>query len=69
MNLQLENIMAKLNVSPAALAKKSGLSRSYIGDLMAGKKSPTIRTVAKLSVALEVSPWRLLGYGRKVVSK
>jgi transcriptional regulator with XRE-family HTH domain len=69
MELQLENIMAKTNVSPAALARKSGLSRSYIGDLMAGKKSPTIRTVVKLSTALEVSPWRLLGYGRKVVNE
>ena len=41
--------------SKAQLAEKSGLSQTYIGELEAGKKQPTVRTVNKLAKALGVT--------------
>jgi transcriptional regulator with XRE-family HTH domain len=35
------------------LADFSGLGRGYLSDVLAAKKSPTVRTLAKLADALE----------------
>jgi transcriptional regulator with XRE-family HTH domain len=36
------------------LADFAGVSRGYLSDVLAGKKSPTLRTLGKIAVALEV---------------
>jgi transcriptional regulator with XRE-family HTH domain len=36
------------------LADFSGLGRGYLSDILTAKKSPTVRTLAKLADALEV---------------
>ncbi len=37
------------------LADFAGLGRGYLSEVLAGKKSPTLRTLAKLAAGLEVS--------------
>lgn len=46
--------------SKARLASESGLSQTYIGELEAGKKQPTVRTVMKLAKALDITLEQLL---------
>jgi transcriptional regulator with XRE-family HTH domain len=36
------------------LADFSGLGRGYLSDVLTAKKSPTVRTLVKLSEALEI---------------
>jgi transcriptional regulator with XRE-family HTH domain len=43
------------------LADFAGISRGYLSDFLAGKKSPTLRTLGKLATALEVDAKELLG--------
>jgi len=42
------------------LADFSGRSRSHFWDVMAGRKSPTLKWLVSISGALEVEPWVLL---------
>jgi transcriptional regulator with XRE-family HTH domain len=42
------------------LADFAGLGRGYLSELLAGKKSPTLRTLGKIAVALEVPVRTLL---------
>jgi transcriptional regulator with XRE-family HTH domain len=39
----------------AQLAERSSISQTYIGELEAGKKQPTVKTVKKLAKALDVT--------------
>ncbi len=58
-----ENLRAlrlKVGVSQEALAKKSGLSVSYVSMLERGLRVPPLDTLEALSKALGVSPVRLL---------
>lgn len=50
----IKNLRLERNWSQAELAKKAGLSQSYIHDLETGTKTPTIRTLEKLAKALQV---------------
>jgi transcriptional regulator with XRE-family HTH domain len=42
------------------LADFAGVSRGYLSDVLAGKKSPTLRTLGKLAAALELAAGDLL---------
>lgn len=44
------------------LSEKSGISAAHLSDLERGKKSPTLRALMKLSVALDVCPHKLVCY-------
>ena len=44
------------NMTFAQLAEKSGLEESHISRLESGDRSPTLGTIGKLAVALEVEP-------------
>ncbi|MBS3937519.1 MAG: helix-turn-helix transcriptional regulator [Peptococcaceae bacterium] len=65
---RLKEIRATQGLSQAELAEKAGLSQPFIGAIEAGKKSPTVRTVEKLAVALGVSIFELLDKPKKEVS-
>ena len=47
--------------SQAKLSEISGVSQTYISDLEANKKNPTIPIVKKLALALCISVTELLG--------
>lgn len=47
-------------VSQDQLAFKAGYSRSYIGYLERGEKSPTVRTFFELCYALRVTPSEII---------
>lgn len=68
----MDEVHRKLAARIKALAKRRGWSvnkladfavvgRGYLSDVLAGRKSPTVRTLAKLASALEVEVKELLG--------
>ena len=52
----LDRMMRQKNLDPTELAKRSGLTSSYIGRLRNGKlNNPTVETILKLATGLDVS--------------
>lgn len=51
---RLKQWRAKRQMSQAALAKASGVSREYIARLELGRQDPTLGTAQKLAKALKV---------------
>ena len=58
-NLKSERMRRKL--SQEALARKAGLSVSYISMLESGQRTPPLETLEQLAKALSVNPLHLLG--------
>ncbi len=58
-NLKSERMRRKL--SQEALARKAGLSVSYISMLERGQRTPPLGTLEQLAKALSVNPLNLLG--------
>jgi len=51
---RLKRLRAEREMSQAAVAKASGLSREYIARLELGQQDPTLGTMRKLAKALKV---------------
>lgn len=60
---------AELKVSQSELARRSGLHRSYIGDLERGTRNISIRNLSRLAIALQISPWGLLKIAEEKVAR
>jgi transcriptional regulator with XRE-family HTH domain len=58
----LKFVRKSRRITQEALADSCGLDRTYIGLLERGKRSPTLETICKLSVGLNVLPSVLLRY-------
>lgn len=58
--LVLREIRIKRGISQEGLAFKSGFHRTYISMLERGIKNPSITTIFRLSVALEIRPSELI---------
>jgi transcriptional regulator with XRE-family HTH domain len=52
---RLRAAMRKKRWSANQLADFAGVSRGFVSEVLACKKSPTLRTLAKLAAGLEVS--------------
>ncbi|MBX4259708.1 helix-turn-helix transcriptional regulator (plasmid) [Clostridium estertheticum] len=48
------------NMTQTELAKKTGLSQSYISKLSLELKSPTLEVVALIATALNICPFELM---------
>lgn len=58
--MDIKRLRLERNWSQAKLAREAGLSQSFIHDLERGAKTPTVRTLEKLSKALQVPIAELL---------
>lgn len=58
--LNLRRIRVAKNISQDELALRSGVERAYVGHIERGTKNPTIKTIEKLSNALECAASELL---------
>jgi len=56
----LRRIRLGRGLSQQWLADKSGYHRTYIGMLESGQKSPSLRTIWKIAVTLELRPSEIL---------
>lgn len=57
---RVRELSAERGVTLTHVADFSGRSRSHFWDIMAGRKSPTLRWLVGVAQALEVEPWELL---------
>ena len=55
----LKKIREEKNISQLELAHRAGISQNMVTYIETGKRSPTLQTLIKLCVALEVSPSKL----------
>lgn len=55
-NYHVYDLRAQKGLSLKDLSELSGLSKSHINDIENGNKSPTVNTLCRLSLALDVSP-------------
>ncbi|MEC9488174.1 MAG: helix-turn-helix transcriptional regulator [Halanaerobium sp.] len=53
------------SLSQCQLASKAGLSQSFLSDVENGRKSPTVRSIMKLAMALDISPALLVDCDNK----
>ena len=51
---KLKEIREKKGLSKGQLSSLAGCDMSYIGKIERGEKYPTLKTIAKIAVALEV---------------
>ncbi len=59
---RLRSVRKKRGISQSQLADLIGLSTSYVSEFETGRKTPNIRTIGKLAVALEVEQaWLTFG--------
>ena len=56
----LRSLRAERGLSQEALALEAGIQRNYVSLIERGINQPTITTIFKLSVALEVQPSQLI---------
>ena len=57
----IQNLVRRKRWSANQLADFSTVGRGYLSDVLAGKKSPTVRTLVKIAGALEVEVKALFG--------
>jgi transcriptional regulator with XRE-family HTH domain len=50
----------QLGISQEELAQRAGLHRTYISDIERGARNPTLKTLSRLAVALEISASKLI---------
>ena len=60
--LKIKEIRLKRNLTQEKLAKLSGISKSYIGDLERNEKEPTISILCRLAEGLQVDIKDLFTY-------
>lgn len=60
--LLIKEVRLSKNLSQMELAKKSGISQSYLSELESNKKSPTLRLLCKIAEALNVQPEELVNF-------
>jgi transcriptional regulator with XRE-family HTH domain len=53
---KLKEALKEKDLTQNELAKRTGISPSYISQLIQGKKTPTIKVVAKIADALNLPP-------------
>jgi DNA-binding XRE family transcriptional regulator len=52
----LQRVRTAAGLTQTALAKRSGIHRSYVSDLEAGQRNPTALTLQRLATVLGVTP-------------
>ncbi len=55
----------KLNLSQSEVSRRSGLHRSYIGDLERGARNLSVKNLARVAMALNISPSSLVKRAEK----
>lgn len=58
--LRIKELCSEKGVSIVELAKRIGMSRVSISNMVAGRQSPPVDTLDKIAEALEVETWELL---------
>jgi transcriptional regulator with XRE-family HTH domain len=53
-------------LSQEELGWRSGVHRNYVGGIERGERQPSVTTLARLAVALDVEPSQLLGRAERL---
>ncbi|EKQ51369.1 MULTISPECIES: helix-turn-helix transcriptional regulator [unclassified Clostridium] len=67
--VRIREVRLEKKLSQTQLAKKAGISQSYLSELESNKKSPTLRQLCKIADALGVMPGELVYYAQKVPNR
>ena len=56
----MRGVRERASMSQMDLHKKSGLDRTFISDLERGIQCPSLRTILRVAIALDIAPWKLI---------
>lgn len=59
----------KQHISLNLLAQKAGVNRQSVAFIEQGLRNPTLNTLFRLTLALEISPEEIIGRARKLAVK
>jgi transcriptional regulator with XRE-family HTH domain len=65
----VRDIRKEQNLSQSELSRRSGLHRSYIGDLERGARNLSVKNMFRLAVALDVSASELVSLAEKKLNR
>jgi transcriptional regulator with XRE-family HTH domain len=65
LSLILRDRREVMDISQSDLARRSGLHRSYIGDLERGSRNISVRNLSRLAQAMGLQPSKLLAMAEK----
>ncbi len=57
--MNLKQTRTRLGYSQMILAERAGISLGFLGDIEAGKKFPSAKSIQKLIDALDIAPYEL----------
>ena len=60
MDVDLKSALEKAGMKPAELARRTGLSRAFISNMMSGRRSPSLANLRAISEALDIPPSELM---------
>ena len=58
--VNMRHLRTKYKWSQEQLADEAGLHRTYVGAVERLERNPSLKSIAKIAVALRVEPWELL---------
>jgi len=62
--IHIESTRLEKGLSLSELARRSGVSKSYLHDIEQGKSYPTVLVLCKIAIALDVPADELFSYDR-----
>lgn len=60
--VKIKDVRIEKKLAQIELARRAGISQSYLSELESNKKSPTLRQLCKIADALGVHPSELVYY-------
>ena len=58
----IKELLKLKNISQVELAEKLGIDAHYISDIECGSRNITFKTLARLTEALEIDPYKFFTY-------
>ncbi len=60
LGLKIRNLRKERKLTQRQLAKKAGISNTFLSDIERGRSNPSLKTLHRIAAVLEVEPYLLI---------